>query len=293
MKNILITGSSGYIATNFIKKFAEKYNFICLSHKKIKDHIILEDLYSNNVLVNSIDVIVNLAGANISAKRWSLRRKQELLQSRLLTTQKIVSLFNSLDKKPHLISASAVGIYPQELINDEFTTLDYQDYENFSQEITKKWEVAAHQYQGALTITRFGVVFGSEGGAFPQMLKPFLFYTGSVLASGLQYMPWIALPDLLNTIDYVISNQQTGIYNFVAPNMVNNRQLAMLITKIWNKPIIGRIPKFVIKILFGQMGEELFLNSIKVLPTRLINENFIFMYPDLSAAMIAIKNKVF
>lgn len=293
MKNILITGSSGYIATNFIKKFAGKYNFIHLSHKKMKGHITLEELYCNNRLVNSIDFVINLAGANIGAKRWNLSRKNELLQSRILTTQKIVSLFNGLGRKPHLISASAVGIYPEDLINDEFTNIDYQHYANFSQELTKTWELAAHQYRGALTITRFGVVFGSDGGAFPQILKPFLFYTGSILANGLQYMPWIALPDLLNAIDYVISNQQIGVYNFVAPNMANNRQLATLIAKTWKKPIICKIPKFIIKILFGQMGRELFLSNIKVLPTRLINENFLFMYPDLSSAVIAIKNKIF
>ena len=293
MKTILITGSSGYIATHFVKHFSEKYNFVLLSRKTIKNHVTLEELHSNNALIRSIDIIINLAGANIGDKRWTTSRKNELLQSRLFTTQKIVNLFNELTKKPHLISASAVGIYPENLINDESTVIDYQVYDNFSAEITKKWEDSANQYLGPVTITRFGVVLGSDGGAFPKMLRLFLFYTGSTFANGLQYMPWIALPDLLNALDYVISKQKSGLYNFVAPEMANNLQLSNLIAKIWKRPIIFKIPAFIIKILFGQMGKELFLNSIKVSPTRLVTEKFIFRYPKLPEALSAIKKKLF
>lgn len=293
MKTILITGSTGYIATHFVKYFSEKYNFVLVSHKTIKNHVTLEEFQSNSVLVSSINIIINLAGANIGDKRWTTSRKNELLQSRLLTTQKIVNLFNRLDKKPHLISASAIGIYPENLINDESTLIDYQRYDNFSAEITKKWEDLANQYLGPVTITRFGVVLGSDGGAFPKMLKPFLFYTGSILANGLQYTPWIALPDLLNALDHVISDQQTGIYNFVAPEMINNLQLANVIAQTWKKPIVCKMPAFIIKILFGQMGKELFLNSIKVSPTRLVTDKFVFIYPKLSEALKAIKKKLF
>lgn len=292
-KRILISGSTGYISTNFIKQFSGKYSFELLSHKKIPGHITLEELYSNDLLTNSIDIIINLAGANIGDKRWSLKRKQELLDSRLLTIQKIANLFNRSNKKPFLVSASAIGIYPEKLINDEFTAIDYQKYNNFSEEITKKWEESAKQYLGPMAITRFGVVFGGEGGAFPKMLKPFLFYAGSILADGSQHMPWIALPDLLKAIDHVISKQKTGIYNFVAPEMINNLQLTNLIAKTWKKPVVFKMPAFLIKILFGQMGEELFLSNIRVLPSRLLNDNFVFMYPNLQDTLIAIKNKVF
>lgn len=291
MKTILITGSNGFIASNFVNTFKDKYNFVLLSHKKIPSNITIEELYSNNNLLNSIDLVLNLAGANIGDKRWTSKRKKELLESRIITTEKLVNIFNKLDKKPHLISASAVGIYTENVDNDESSIIDYQNHENFSQEITKKWELAAQQYRGPLTITRFGVVLSKNGGAFPKMLKPFLLYTGSILSNGLQYMPWIAMLDLLNALDYIISNQYTGIYNLIAPEIINNFQLSNAIAKTWNKPIIGKMPNFIIKMLFGQMGKELFLNSIKVSSNRLKQENFIFKYPNISDALIAIKNQ--
>lgn len=293
MKTVLITGSNGFIAKNFVKYFSAKYNFVFLSHKKTKCHITFEELYSNNILVTSIDIIVNLAGASIGDKRWSISRKKELLQSRLVTIEKLVTLFNRVDDKPHLISASAIGIYSENLINDEFSIIDYQNYENFSQEITKKSEVYSSKYCGPLTITRFGVVLSSNGGAFPKILKPFLFYIGSILGSGLQYTPWIALPDLLSGLEYIISEQKTGLYNLVAPEIINNLELSNQIARVWNKPIIFKIPEFIIKIIFGQMGQELFLNSIKVLPTRLAADNFIFTYPKLSLTLDAIKRNIF
>jgi uncharacterized protein (TIGR01777 family) len=291
MKNVLITGSNGYIATAFVKQFAGRYNFILLSHKTTFGHITWDELNKNQNLIQSIDVVLNLAGCNIGDKRWSEKRKEEILSSRLETTQKIVNLFNVRDKKPHLISASAIGIYNSNQINDEETKIDYSHYDNFSEEITKRWESEANQYLGPRTTTRFGVVFSSNGGAFPKMLKPFTLGMGGILGDGSQYMPWVTLFDLLNALDFLIAHKKQGIYNIVAPDMKNNGELTQLIAKTWHKTSFMAMPKFLIKILFGQMGEELFLNSIKVSPQRLINDKFVFKYPNLESALIAIKNK--
>lgn len=291
MKNILITGSNGFISRSFIQKFRGQYNFILLSHKRTPSHITLEKLESDENLVSSIDLILNLSGANISEKRWTGKRKRELLESRIFITKKIVSVFNATEHKPHLISASAVGIYDENLNNDESTEIDYYSYKNFSQEITKKWELAAREYQGPLTITRFGVVLGNSGGAFPKILKPFLMYLGIILSNGSQWMTWITTYDLLKALDYIITNQHIGIYNLVAPEVTTNLQLATTISKTWNKPIIGKMPALIIRILFGQMGQELFLNSIKVSPQKLIHQGFIFKYPNIAISLNAIKNK--
>lgn len=293
MKNVLITGSNGYIATAFVKRFSSKYNFILLSHNITAGHITWDELNDNHKLIQSVDVVLNLAGCNIGDKRWSVKRKEEILSSRIETTQKLVNLFNSCDKKPHLISASAIGIYNSNQINDEETKIDYSHYANFSEEITKRWESEANEYLGLLTITRFGVVLGSNGGAFPKMLKPFTLSMGGILGDGSQYMPWVALPDLLNALDFLISYEKQGVYNIVAPDMKNNAELTKLIAKTWHRTSFMTMPKFLIKALFGQMGEELFLSSIKVSPERLISDKFNFHYPNLESALIAIKNKTF
>jgi len=178
MKTILITGSSGFIATNFCRKFIDKYRFILVSHKPQVNHITLDQLASDDSLIKSIDIIINLAGANIANGRWTTERKNNLLQSRIGVTELLVGIFNQYNPNAHLISASAVGIYDFNTVNNEDTTIDYNNYKNFSQKLTKKWEQAALGYHGLTTITRFGVVLSSKGGAMSKMLPPFLFGLG-------------------------------------------------------------------------------------------------------------------
>ncbi|MCC2625292.1 MAG: hypothetical protein K0R14_1165 [Burkholderiales bacterium] len=293
MQTILLSGSNGFIATNFITKFAGTYKFIKLSRKSMPGHITFEELATNGELAKSIDVVINLAGANIGDKRWSIARKKELLISRLKTTSQLVTIFNQAGARAHFISASAVGVYPPNAQNDEDTPTICEDATNFSEQLTRQWESAARKYKGKLTITRFGVVLGSSGGAFPKMLKPFLLYMGGPLGNGLQNFPWISLVDLLNALNYIINTGNVGIYNLVAPQIISNNQLAKTIAATWHKPCIFRIPESLIRLIFGQMGQELFLNSLSVVPTRLIKENFNYQHSYIELCLKAIKTKVF
>ncbi len=293
MKTILISGSNGFIANNFYQKFANKYNFIFLSHKLQNNHLTLEQLANSPELINSIDVVLNLAGANISTKRWSETRKETLILSRTNITRGLIMLFNQHEAKAHFISASAIGIYNLNVQNDDDTIIDYQNYTNFSQQLTKQWEKSALHYNGKLTITRFGVVLSSEGGAFPKMLRPFLFGGGGKLGNGSQYFPWIALTDLLNCLDWLIETETTGVYNLVSPQQITNSELSSQIASIWHRPSWLNLPAFLIKILFGQMGQELFLNSILVKPSKLIKTDFKFLYQTIDSCLNAIKKREF
>lgn len=293
MPAILISGANGFIARNFRHKFKDKYNFICISHKACQGNLTYAQLENKPELIKQADIVLNLAGANIGAGRWNDVRKNELLNSRLNTTQKLVDLFNQYNPAAHFISASAAGIYEPTINSDENIEIDYNSYSNFSQEITRKWEQTALQYQGNLTITRFGVVLSGNGGAFPQMLRPFLFYTGGHLGNGKQYFPWIALPDLLNALDQIINRKLTGIYNLVAPTMVTNSALSLQISRIWNKPNWLHLPESLIRIIFGQMGQELFLNSIQVYPSKLTGQGFNYGYSKIENCLMAIRNKLF
>jgi uncharacterized protein (TIGR01777 family) len=292
-KTILLSGSNGFIATNFMQKFVGKYKFIKLSHKPKSGHVTLEELAANEELAKSIDVVINLAGANIGDKRWSIARKNELLVSRLQTTLQLVTIFNQAGAGVHFISASAVGVYLPNELSDEGTPTNCEDVTNFSEQLTRQWERTAQIYQGKLAITRFGVVLGGSGGAFPKILKPFLFYMGGHLGSGLQNFPWISLIDLLDALDYIVSASHTGIYNLVAPQIISNSELAKTIASIWHKPCAFRMPESLIKFMFGQMGQELFLNSQNVVPKRLTEENFSYQYPDIANCLKAIKSRSF
>lgn len=289
MRTVLISGANGFIATSFMNNFSKKYNFIKLSHKPKDGHVTLDELNANKDLIKSVDAVINLAGANIGARRWSIARKNELLVSRVKTTLELTALFNTVGAKAHFISASAVGVYPPDQQNDEDTPINYKEYNNFSQQLTRQWENTARIYDGKLTITRFGVVLDRYGGAFPRMLKPFLFYMGGPLGSGVQNFPWISLVDLMNVLDYILDQSHTGIYNLVAPQIISNNQLAAQIAATWHRPNLFRMSEFMIKLIFGQMGNELFLSSLNVMPKRLMAENFKYQYPDIKSCLGAIK----
>lgn len=293
MKTILVSGANGFIASNFIKKFALKYNFVKISQRTHIDHLDLVDLSQNPDLIRSVDCVINLAGANIGERLWSKARKNELINSRKDTTQKLVDLFNKYNPDAHFISASAVGIYPEIQDNDEDTPIDYKNFATFSEEVTKTWEQEALNFRGHLAITRFGVVFAGTGGAFPKMLKPFKMFVGGELGHGQQHLPWIALPDLLNALDYLIENHKSGVYNLVAPELITNHQLSTKIASIWKRPSCFGLPSAIIRFIFGQMGQELFLADIKVIPKNLSNEKFDYNYPKLTQCLIAIHKSHF
>jgi uncharacterized protein (TIGR01777 family) len=291
MKTILIVGANGFIASQFKQQFMHKYNFINLSHHPQFSHLTLEQLELQPELLKTIDYVINLAGANIGDKRWSSSRKECLIQSRIDTTRRLVALLNRYQPQIYLLSASAVGIYQPDQENTEFSFIDYEYYGNFSQELTKQWELEVQKYNGPYLIARFGVVLSATGGAFPKMLAPFLKYVGGQLGTGQQYFPWIALPDLLNILETRLLAQSCGIYNLVAPQLVTNQELCKQIARLWQRPNWLKLPAWVIKLIFGQMGQELFLNSLIVKPQKLIDENYVFLYPEISSCLQAIKSK--
>lgn len=296
MKTILVSGANGFIATNFCQKFSSKYNFILLNHKLHADelqgnHINLKQLSNNQKLLNSIDVVINLAGANIGAKLWTKSRKEEIISSRMVSTKCLVELFNKNNHKVHFISASAVGVYDFNLINDEYTLINYNEYKSFSQQITKEWEQQAFKYIGLTTILRLGVVLSSKGGAFEKILLPFKFGLGGKIGSGQQAFPWVALDDLLSLMELVIDKSFGGIFNVTSPHLINNEQLTYAIAKVWHRPAFIKIPAWLIKLLLGQMGDELLLKGQYVISKRLKDISFEFKYPYITNCLQTIKNQ--
>lgn len=288
MKTILVTGATGFIASNFRRQFGQKYNFINVSHNKSDNHITLTELEMQPELLKSVDYVLNLAGASIAEKRWSNSRKNLLIYSRIDTTRRLISLLNQHNTSVYLISASAIGIYSPNVESDELTEVDHQGYINFSQELTKRWELESQNYHGKYAIARLGVVLSAKGGAFPQMLNPFTKFVGGRIGNGTQFFSWIALPDLLSALDCMLLQQCNGVYNLVAPNAITNQQLSTYISQIWNRPSWLNLPAWLVKIIFGQLGEELFLNSIHVKPAKLLNSSFTFTYPTINSCLQAI-----
>ena len=239
--NIIIAGGSGFIGRNLVKHFLQKkFNITVIGRRQKK----IVQRFSDDVTpltwdtltpdaFKQADVVINLAGATIGEKRWSNARKNEILSSRIITTQTIAKLCAQLGTQaPALFNASAVGVYglqsaaPQGLppAFDENSAIDFQHAEDFLAEVARKWELAtqlAKQAGVRVVNMRFGVVLDNSGGALSQLKLPFLLGIGGPVGKGQQPFSWVALDDLMRAIDFLMAHPDiNGPVNIVAPGCV-------------------------------------------------------------------------
>lgn len=211
------------------------------------------------------------------------------MDSRINTTKNIISYIQQLQNKPDLlINVSAVGYYGSQVSNTRLT--ESSDFNpGFTHELCSAWEAEAKKAKkfGVRTcIARLGVVLDKNGGALPQLLLPFKLGLGGKIGNGEQMFSWVALNDVVNAFDFFISNKNThGIYNLTAPNPVSNKEFTHTLGKVLHRPTIFKIPGLVVRLLFGEMGEELLLKGQAVIPQKLLQEGFEFQYPKLEDAL--------
>jgi len=244
------------------------------------------------------DAIINLSGENIGGQRWSKQRKQAILKSRTNCTQKIVEALLQLEKPPFLINASAVGIYPTAYNASSPKQCEEDDAvtsaENFLNQVGLAWEAALKPLERAhipYAVTRFGVVLEKNGGMVREVLPSFKFMMGSVLGSGQQSFSWVHRDDVISAMAFLLQKRLAGVFNVVAPEVVTQRQFAKTLARVMHRPCFMRLPAFVIKLLFGQMGQELLLSGQSVSSKKLQDAGFSFQYPKLEKALKDIVSK--
>ena len=279
---IAITGASGFIGKKLCDFFQrDNHTPVALSRSMLASP---EGLIST---LEGTDIVINLAGASIS-KRWTSKYKQEIMDSRVLTTRRLVTALNQMAAPPSLcISVSAVGIYPDSGVHGESSPMRGT---GFLTHVCESWEQEARMLKPGirLVITRFGVVLGKEGGAAPLMLVPFRFFAGSIIGNGRQGMPWIHIDDLANAIQWLIEQKQvSGVVNFVSPQLTNNEQFSKTAAKVMHRPCWFRIPTFVFQIILGE-GHTMVTSGQQVVPDVLIHGGFKFRYPKLEDAIRSI-----
>lgn len=291
---ILINGASGLIGSQLQKSFAAKgYEMILATrHKPEQPNQIFfnaETGFRDEDLprLDSIDAAINLSGENI-AERWTAERKRRIYDSRILTTKKLVETFGKLPDLPKVfISASATGYYGSR--DEEILTEESAAGDNFVAEICRDWECEAFEAEnlGIRTVAlRTGVVLSKDGGALSQMLTPFNFGLGGTIGSGKQWMSWIALEDEVGIVNFALENENVcGAINAVAPHPVVNYEFVKTLGEVMNRPTILPLPEFAVKLLFGEMGESLLLDSAHVVPKKLEEMKFEFKFPDLKPAL--------
>jgi len=237
------------------------------------------------------DAVVNLGGASIADGRWTPHRKQLLRSSRVDTTRALVQALAKMSARPRvLVSASATGYYGNR--GDETLTESSQPGNDFLSEIAKEWESEAIKAE-ALGIrvvrARFGVVLSKNGGALPQMIRPFQFGVGGKISTGKQWMSWITLDDAIVILRLTLENANiTGALNVVSPQPVTNEQFTKILAAALHRPALFPAPAFALRLLLGEMADALLLSSQRVLPAQLQKLIYQFAHPDLPAALTAI-----
>jgi uncharacterized protein len=306
--NILIAGGTGFIGHALVQHWLNQHELTVLGRDIVK----IQQLYPKKVkaidwdtlkklgpdALANFQVIINLTGANIGEYRWSEQRKQLILNSRIQSTQLLAQLCAKLKQQsPALFNVSAIGVYglqdnaetglPPAL--DETIKIDYNASPDFLAQVARQWELATQpaKEQGVRVVnTRFGVVLGKAGGVLKKLSLPFHFFIGGKIATGRQPFSWIALDDLIRIFDYLIEHQEiSGVINCVAPKAVTQAAFAEAMGKVLQRPCWLTTPAWLIKLVFGQMGEELLLRGQHVIPGRLNELNFPFLYPDIETAL--------
>lgn len=237
------------------------------------------------------DAVVNLAGASIADGRWTATRKKALRDSRVETTRALVNALAKMAVRPRvLVSASAIGYYGNR--GEEILTEASAPGRGFLGELAKEWESEAAK-AAALGIrvvrARFGVVLGKDGGALPQMARPFRLGVGGRIGSGQQWMSWISLEDVVGVVRLALENGDArGPVNVVAPKPVRNEEFTHALAAALHRLALFPAPAFALRLVLGEMAEALLLASQRVVPAELEKLGYKFAQPDLATTLAQI-----
>ena len=287
---ILIAGGSGFVGRELSKYLSNNHHLTLLtrSKKTQKGHyqnvITWQELDSQKISV--YDIVINLCGYSIGERRWSKSIKKKIVSSRVEPTQKLIKLIDQ--QNIWLINASAIGYYVFDTLEqDEDSYIVDENRQQFSQNIVRQWESKTTDSKlKKYTILRFGVVIG-KGGVLEKMTLSAKFGFLTIFGSGSQLMSWISINDLSRAVEFIINNNlnNQNVFNLTAPNTCQNATMIKSIKKCLGKKLILKMPAFIIKSLFGQMGNELLLSSQNIKPQRLSKLGFKFNHNEIHEAL--------
>lgn len=302
---IAITGGTGFVGSRLVEKLNENKETILIftRNKERAQKIFPSSAFPTLEIVPytpkksgtwqekiaGCDAVVNLAGEPLAEGRWTGDRKQEIVLSRQIGTQKIVEAIAKANPKPQvLINASAIGYYgtSETQIFDE----NSPSGDDFLAEVCQKWEAEAEKVKEnnvRLVILRLGIVLGN-GGAIAKMITPFKLFMGGSIGSGKQWFSWIHQEDIVNLILEAIARpEMAGVYNATAPNPVRMEEFCHTLGEVINRPSWLPVPSFAIEAILGD-GAIVVLEGQQVQPKAVEALGFNYQYSTLKAALQAI-----
>ncbi|MBM7572461.1 TIGR01777 family oxidoreductase [Aquibacillus albus] len=298
---VAITGGTGFVGKQLVSKLvSEGHEVYVLTRTPNK--------YKNDTRIHyvgwlnkqdepekelpTIDAFINLAGDSLFGY-WTKAKKKRILESRITVTEKVIDLMKRMDKKPSvLINASAIGYYGTST-SASFTEQS-KSGNDFLSVVTNQWENKAQEAERLgvrVVLARFGVILGKDGGALPLMALPFHFFAGGKVGSGLQWVSWVHIQDVIGFIQFAMENDKiSGPLNVTAPHAVKNHEFSKTLAYVLKKPYWLPAPTFAIRTVLGEMS-TLVLQGQAVYPTIAEKYNYPFQYPRLETALRDIFNK--
>jgi len=297
---ILVTGSTGLIGkplVRFLKESGHTVAIMVRSHDLLNDSAALWDPQNDIVDIPKLDwiardegfgAVINLAGENLSSGRWTPEKKLLLRDSRIKSTKMLCEAVSKLKIKPKvLINASAVGFYSNR--GDEILNEDSEPGKGFLADLCVEWEKATSAASDAgirVIKTRFGIILSTRGGALGKMLIPFRIGMGGPFGEGTQFWSWIALGDVVRAIYHCLLDPNIiGPVCIVSPTPVTNMDFSLSLGYMLHKPGHFHIPDFLLRMVVGEMADEMLLSSARVMPVKLKMTGFNYQYPILESAL--------
>lgn len=292
---ILITGASGLIGKALQKSFAAKgYEMILAGRGEprkpneirwsVEDGFAAEDVER----LEGIDAVVHLAGEGIAGLRWTDEKKKAIRDSRVIGTRNLVNTLAELKQKPDVfIASSAMGFYGDR--GDDILTETSPPGDTFLADVSKEWEMESRRAEDSgirTVLLRTSIVLSKDGGALATMMTPFKFGVGGVIGSGKQWMSWISLDDVIGIINFAIENEKLrGAVNVASPNPVTNEEFTKTLGDVLYRPTFLPLPEFAVNLVFGEMGDALLIDSMRLEPKRLKEAGYEFKFNDLKSAL--------
>ncbi len=301
---VIITGGSGFIGRALTESLAkDKHEVIVLSRNPtwvvgMPDGARTVEWDGKSAsgwghFVDGADVVVNLAGENIAGNipfgtRWTKKRKNAILNSRVNSGKAVVEAISGAKQKPKLlIQASAIDYYGS-FSGAELLTEDSPNGDSFLADVCRQWEASTQPVEALgvrRVVIRTALVLSKEEGILPWMVLPFRFFVGGRFGSGKQYVSWIHVIDEVGAIRYLIENEDAaGAYNLAAPQPLPNQEFGKAIGKAIGRPSFFPTPAFLFKIMFGE-ASSLLLRGQNIIPARLQAEGYEFKFREALPAL--------
>ena len=296
MSKVLISGGTGSIGRLMADSLHRQGFEVCLLSRSVNPNSTYKtyrwniyDNYLDPEALKSCEYIIHLAGAGIADKSWSKKRKKEIIESRVLSTDLLYNKVKETNTQlKAFISASAVGYYGQ-LTSDHIFVEEDESANDFVGKTCFLWEQAVERFEelGIRTVMiRIGVVMMAEGGALEKMAQPVRMGVGAALGSGKQFIPWIHVEDLIGIFSLALKeDDMSGPYNAVAPRPVTNNEFTKVLAKVMDKKLfLPNVPGFVLKTILGERA-SLVLKGSRVSSKKIQDKGFEFQYEHLEPAL--------